>query len=97
MKLESVRREREEAINIIQRHVKTSYNNAAGIMMYGSMASDLAIDSSDVDLAVTGLNFKGNKERQIAYMRTLYEKLEVIKTKQSIKFIDSASIPVIKL
>jgi len=30
--------------------------------MYGSMASGLAIDSSDVDLVVTGLDFKGNRE-----------------------------------
>lgn len=43
--------------------VKTSYNNGASIKMYGSMASGLAIDSSDVDLAITGLAFKGNRER----------------------------------
>ena len=97
MKLESVRRERDEAVNVIQKLVKTSYNNGAAIIMYGSMASGLAIDSSDVDLAITGLCFKGTRERQLSYMRTLYEKLEFIKTKQSIKFIESAKIPVIKL
>ena len=30
--------------------------------MYGSMASGLAIDTSDVDLSVTGLNFNGNRD-----------------------------------
>lgn len=30
--------------------------------MYGSMASRLAIDTSDVDLAVTGLSFNGNRD-----------------------------------
>lgn len=36
--------------------------------MYGSMASGLAIDSSDVDLAVTGLDFKGNRDLHIKEM-----------------------------
>jgi len=36
--------------------------------MYGSMASSLAIDSSDVDLAVVGLDFKGNRDKQIFEM-----------------------------
>jgi predicted nucleotidyltransferase len=37
--------------------------------MYGSMASGLAIDSSDVDLAVTGLDFGGKRELHIKEMR----------------------------
>ena len=40
--------------------------------MYGSMASGLAIDSSDVDLAVTGLDFHGNKDSHLKEMRELY-------------------------
>ena len=32
-----------------------------GIKLYGSMASGLAIEQSDVDLAVVGLDLKGNK------------------------------------
>jgi predicted nucleotidyltransferase len=39
--------------------------------MYGSMASGLAIDSSDVDLAVTGLNFNGNRELHLKEMNQL--------------------------
>jgi DNA polymerase sigma len=71
-KLDSVRKERESAISIIESLIKKTYNengyyyplannNFVGIRMYGSMASGLAIDSSDVDLAVTGLDFKGNR------------------------------------
>jgi predicted nucleotidyltransferase len=44
--------------------------------MYGSMASSLAIDSSDVDLAVVGLDFKGNRDTQIKEMRKLSENLK---------------------
>mmetsp|Transcript_24440 Transcript_24440/g.24026 ORF Transcript_24440/g.24026 Transcript_24440/m.24026 type:complete len:85 (+) Transcript_24440:1815-2069(+) len=74
-KLNSVRKEREQVISIIQEHIQKTYNghgyqhskknyqkNFVSIKMYGSMASGLAIDSSDVDIAVTGLSFKGNKE-----------------------------------
>ena len=43
--------------------------------MYGSMASKLAIEESDVDLAVIGLDFKGIKEVQIKEMRVLFEQL----------------------
>lgn len=43
--------------------------------MYGSMASNLAIDSSDVDLAVVGLDFKGSRESQVVEMWKLHEAL----------------------
>ena len=65
--------------------------------MYGSMASGLAIESSDVDLAVTGLNFNGNREHHVNSMRILYELLEILPSKSDIKFIESATVPVIKL
>lgn len=78
-KLESVRKERESAISIIESLVKKMYNengfhhsaannNFVGIRMYGSMASGLAIESSDVDLAVTGLDLKGNRETHLDEM-----------------------------
>lgn len=83
-KLDSVRKERGSAISIIEELIKKTYNdnmhyhhathnNFVGIKMYGSMASGLAIDSSDVDLAVTGLDFGGNRELLIKEMRQLYE------------------------
>lgn len=61
------------------------------------MASGLAIDSSDVDLAVIGLNFNGNRELHLQEMRQLQDQLEYINCIQSMKFIESATIPVIKL
>ena len=67
-KLESVRKERQTAINIIEGIVKETYQSQhsfVGIKMYGSMASGLAIEASDVDLAVVGLDFQGNKNLQI--------------------------------
>lgn len=65
--------------------------------MYGSMASGLAIDSSDVDLSVTGIDFKGNRELLIKEMRSLFERLEFMTSKSSIKFIETATVPIIKL
>jgi DNA polymerase sigma len=61
------------------------------------MASGLAIDSSDMDLAVTGLNFNGNREKHVKEMALLQEQLAILKWVKEIKFIDSATIPVIKL
>lgn len=63
------------------------------------MASNLAIDSSDVDLSVTGIDFKGNRELQILEMKNLTEKLEFLKSKciSSVKFIETATVPIIKL
>lgn len=88
-KIDSVRKEREGVISIIGEIVKQSYNGYSqyglsnngfvGVKMYGSMASNLAIDSSDVDLSVTGIDFKGNRELLIKEMRSLYEKLEFLK------------------
>lgn len=66
--------------------------------MYGSMASGLAIEQSDVDLAVVGLDFKGIRELQIQHMQRLYEQLDLfLKYKSSLRFIESATVPVIKL
>lgn len=60
------------------------------------MATGLAIESSDVDLAVTGFNFRGNRDLHIDEMSKLSEQLDFLSCKSSLKFIDSATIPVIK-
>lgn len=104
-KLDSVRKERESAIVIIEGIVKETYKNShnnygsyVGIRWYGSMASGLAIEQSDVDLAVVGLDFQGNREIQIKEMHKLCDQLNLfMKTKSSLKFIDTATVPVIKL
>ena len=62
------------------------------------MASGLAIEQSDVDLAVVGLDFKGNKDLQIIEMRKLVDQIELfVKSKSQLKFIEFATVPVIKL
>lgn len=62
-KLDSVRKERENTISTIENIVKETYRGQystngtfVGIKLYGSMASGLAIEQSDVDLAVVGLD-----------------------------------------
>ncbi len=107
--LESVRKEREFVVNLIESQVKSTFQNShatfnfgnssvVGIKRYGSMASELAIESSDVDLAVVGLDLNGNKDLQIQLMWKLCEQLELfMKTYSTIKFIDTATVPVIKL
>ncbi|CDW72233.1 UNKNOWN [Stylonychia lemnae] len=103
-KLDSVAKERISAINLLEKlineNLKPQNNQAFQIKMYGSMASKLAIEQSDVDLAVVGLEFQGIRELQIKEMRVLFERLqESLKylKKSSILFIESATIPVIKL
>lgn len=59
-RLESVRKERENAIQIIRNIVNSLYKderNSVAVRLYGSMASNLSIETSDVDLAVVGLDF----------------------------------------
>ena len=62
--------------------------------MYGSMASGLAIEQSDVDLAVVGLDLQGDKDIQIREMRRLCDQLDCfMKSKlTSLKFIETASV-----
>ena len=107
--LDSVRKEREDVINNIHTYVKETFKNTftngglgnssvVGIKLYGSMASGLAIEQSDVDLAVVGLDLNGSKELQLQLMKKLCDNLEFfMKTYSTIKFIDTATVPVIKL
>ena len=100
-KLDSVRKERENAISTIQRLIRDTYkaqSSYVGIKTYGSMASGLAIECSDVDLAVVGLDLQGSKEVQVKEMRKLCEHLELfMKSISSLKLIETATVPVIKL
>jgi DNA polymerase sigma len=71
-----------------------------GIKQYGSQASFLAVDSSDVDLAVTGLKIGGDKGSQLREMRRLFTELFSLKPQgyiSHIEIIESASVPLIKL
>ena len=110
-KLDSVRKEREAVIDFIEGFVKEVFEPKRGerqygpvipigVKQYGSQASFLAVDSSDVDLAVTGLKLNGDIDTQIREMRKLYFFLEDKKSEGFIKrceIIESASVPLIKL
>ena len=111
LKLNSVRKERESVIDIIEGFVKEVFEPKRGerqhgpivpigVKQYGSQASFLAVDSSDVDIAVTGLKLGGDIDTQIREMRKLYMHLEDRKYEGFIKkceIIESASVPLIKL
>ena len=110
-KLDSVRKEREAVIDIIESLVKEVFEPKRadrqhgltipiGVKQYGSQASFLAVDSSDVDLAVTGLKLGGDINTHISEMRKLFFHLEDKKSEGFIKrseIIESASVPLIKL
>lgn len=69
------------------------------VKQYGSQASSLAVDASDVDLAVTGLRLMDH-DSQITKMAVLTNELEqMISSDIQVKceFIQTASVPVIKL
>ena len=64
------------------------------------MASNLAIDTSDVDLQVIGLDFNKDKNQMIFEMKYLHDKLlnsKFTSLIHSCKLIETATIPVIKL
>ena len=66
-KLQSVKEERDEAVSqityITRRYlIEIERLQGAEVVMYGSMASGLAIDSSDVDLAVVNLNLGSDRD-----------------------------------
>jgi DNA polymerase sigma len=58
---DSVLKEREGFISNIESIVKDTFQNRfgcgfVGIKIFGSMATELAIETSDVDLVVTGIS-----------------------------------------
>ena len=62
---DSVRKERQGFITIIENIVKDTFSNKygngyVGIKIFGSMATELAIETSDVDLVVTGISSFGS-------------------------------------
>jgi len=62
------------------------------------MAYRLAIEQSDVDLTVIGLNLQGLKEKQLQEMNLICDQLKLfMKSISSLQFIDQATVPVIKL
>ncbi len=103
LKLNSVHKERERMILIVERTLKRTFAHemqsaVVALKQYGSQASSLAVDLSDVDLAVTGLRLT-DQHSQIAQMGRLARNLTQIEHGMlvSCDFIETASVPVIKL
>lgn len=66
---DSVRKERQGFISLIESKVKENFSNKygngyVGIKIFGSMATELAIETSDVDLVVTGIKSISNHNSQ---------------------------------
>lgn len=81
-------------ILLIDRAVNSLFS--ATVKQYGSQANSLAVDSSDVDLAVTAYNL-GNSQSQFNWMGRLFQHLQTLSVLKSSEFIHTASVPVIKL
>ena len=63
---DSVRKERQGFISNVLSIVKETFSNkygngCVGLKIFGSMATELAIETSDVDLVVTGINTTNNQ------------------------------------
>ena len=68
--------------------------------MYGSMATGLAIDSSDMDVLVSGVfNQDGLIDRMnlIEQMKRLHKHLNKLYCLESNSIIETATVPVIKI
>lgn len=66
------------------------------MILFGSLTTGLALESSDMDLAITGLSID-DRYAMIAEMKKLANELSKWESLEEFKFIDTASIPVIKM
>lgn len=64
--------------------------------LFGSLVTGLALESSDMDLAVTGLHID-DRYQMITDLKNLASGLQDWKVLDTFKSIDTASIPVIKM
>lgn len=66
---------------------------------YGSQANYLAVDSSDVDLAVTGLPHSFDRHQSMLTLEMHLRKnlWQILRSDEDVEFIYSASVPVIKM
>lgn len=65
------------------------------VKVFGSLITGLALESSDMDMAITGLEIT-DRQTLIEDMRTLTQALNSWDLIKDLKSIDTASIPVIK-
>jgi len=95
-KIESYRTEREYVKNRIESIARSELNcDRIVIKVFGSLVTGLALESSDMDMAVTGLDIS-DRTTLIEDLHTLTSALGDWKLVQELKSIETASIPVIK-
>ena len=75
---------------------KVFINETPKLELFGSLITGLALESSDMDLAVTGLRIE-DRFIMIDDLNKLANGLKDWKCLQSFKSIETASIPVIKM
>ena len=89
-------KERDFVHRKIERIARTQLNcDRIVVRVFGSLITGLALTSSDMDMAVTGLDIT-DRSALIEDMHTLADGLENWDLVQELKAIDTASIPVIK-
>ena len=66
------------------------------LILFGSLMTGLALESSDIDMAVTGLKID-DRTVMIMKLQNLANVLQEWKCLENFKSIDTASIPVIKM
>lgn len=95
-KIESFKAERTFVHTKIQNIAKAELNcERIVVRVFGSLITGLALESSDMDMAITGLEIT-DRQTLIEDMQTLAEALDSWDLIVDLKSIETASIPVIK-
>lgn len=95
--LNQVKPERDFVIHRIQEIANRCFvGEHPRLELFGSLVTGLALESSDMDLAVTGLRID-DRYQMITDLKNLATSLEEWKVLESLKAIETASIPVIKM
>ncbi len=94
--------EKSRAFQLIQSQIKSIFKEDGKnvvVQKYGSMANGLAIDSSDMDILISGLYFQSRDRGElIEKMRKLNAHFQSsLYCLESNNLIETASVPVIKL
>lgn len=86
-------------ISSIEKYLKEFIEFDLTVDVYGSFASDLSIESSDIDLKVN-FNQYANQEKEINYEDLIFNLVKKFNNLEIFEFvmpIHTASVPVIKL
>jgi predicted nucleotidyltransferase len=110
VKLRKAKQLRDIAFDLIKSKILSVYNSKPDVKeqvkveVYGSMATGLAIDSSDLDILVHDFVDQNSprfhqmsRQQLIEEMQVLHHELQDVNGLKNITLIDSASVPVIKL